>query len=453
MVGRTGIVVLSMIMAASALGARRRANVEKRGGGRVLTGAPGLSFPGAAAPGTGLPPGNSFSFVDLGDSARVVLMLTPKGRGSFGEQARELLATLPSVLERQPVPMTVTSQTVFLADAGHRAECERILAAHFRAGRPVTNFVLEPPCGGAALAMEIWAIGGKSVRIEHFGPHALTVTYDGVRWVYCAGIETKGASRSVFAQATEGLERMSAALKRAGSGFEHVVRTWFYLGGITELEGEVQRYTELNRARTDFYRNIHFCASLLNGSIAHRIFPASTGIGMTGAGLVMGCITLHTNREDVVLLPLENPGQTPAYDYGPRYSPESPKFSRAMALVLGNSVTTWVSGTASITDSETRYVGDVEKQTELTIDNIERLIAPANFSAHGVKGAGAQLTDLAKVRVYVKRREDFLRCKAVCERRFGAVPAIYLIADVCRPELLVEIEGVAFSRRALPAAP
>jgi enamine deaminase RidA (YjgF/YER057c/UK114 family) len=161
----------------------------------------------------------------------------------------------------------------------------------------------------------------------------------------------------------------------------------------------------------------------------------------------MGCLSLQTRREDVFLLPLENPQQTPAYAYSPKYSPQSPKFSRAMALILGNYVTTWISGTASIVNSESQHPGDIEKQTEQTIDNIERLISAENFAFHGIKGAGAALSDFAKIRVYVKRQEDFEKCRRVCERRFGAVPAIYALADVCRPELLVEIEGITFSRR------
>ena len=119
-----------------------------------------------------------------------------------------------------------------------------------------------------------------------------------------------------------------------------------------------------------------------------------------------------------------------------------------MALVLGDYVTTGISGTASIVNSESCHVGDLEKQTSQTIDNIERLIAADNFAAHGMAGAGAGLHDLAKIRVYLKRSEDLTRCQAVCRRRFGDVPAIYAVADICRPELLVEIEGVAFSRYA-----
>jgi enamine deaminase RidA (YjgF/YER057c/UK114 family) len=437
---------------------------------------------------------NFYSLVDLGDSTRLALMLTPKGRGNFREQAGEVFALATSVLKRQPQPMVITFQTIFLRDTHDQAECERVLATHFGPNLPVTNFVLQPPCSGAALAMEAWAIGGDAVRVERFGPNTLAVSYDSVRWVYCAGLQPGPATAGVYAQTQEALARMRADLTRAGSGFEHVVRTWFYLGGITEGEGANQRYRELNRARSDVYRHIEFCRFLrgnatapLNGphagdlptqSMARRshgrrksgkssellagnshlrraveeralpahLYPASTGIGMAGAGLVTSCLTLQTQREDAFVVALENPQQTPAYDYGPQHSPQSPKFSRAMALVLGRYATTWVSGTASIVNSESRHPSDITRQTEQTIDNIERLIVPENFTAHGVRGAGAELRDFAKIRVYLKRAEDFALCRAVCERRFGSVPAIYAVADVCRPELLVEIEGIAFSK-------
>ena len=118
------------------------------------------------------------------------------------------------------------------------------------------------------------------------------------------------------------------------------------------------------------------------------VYPASTGIGMSGSGLVASCMALETQRDDVFLLPLENPQQTPAYAYDPSHSPQSPKFSRAVALVLGNYVTTWVSGTASIVDSESRHLGDPEKQTAQTIDNIERLICRGQLRVSRPEGGG-----------------------------------------------------------------
>jgi len=64
-----------------------------------------------------------------------------------------------------------------------------------------------------------------------------------------------------------------------------------------------------------------------------------------------------------------------------------------------------------------------------------------------MRGLGATLGDLAFARVYIKRQEDYRGVRAVCEDRLGELPTVYAVADVCRPELLVEIEGVAFSRR------
>jgi enamine deaminase RidA (YjgF/YER057c/UK114 family) len=175
------------------------------------------------------------------------------------------------------------------------------------------------------------------------------------------------------------------------------------------------------------------------------VFPASTGIGADNRDVVMSCIAFDANPGHVTLIPLENPNQTSAFDYAANYSPKSPKFARALALTAGRCSTVFVSGTASITDSETRWLDDVERQTEQTLDNIEALISETNFARHGCPGLGAGLQDLALVRVYAKRQKDFAKIRAVCESRLGELPTIYAVADVCRDELLVEIEGIAFS--------
>lgn len=392
------------------------------------------------------------SYVDLGESARMALLLGPEGRGAVKDQINDILSLLAANLEGQPQPLEATLLTVFLREAGDREEVERLLGEYFGARMPVTNYVLQPPCNGAAVAMEVWAVGGKGVRLEHYSPHVLSVTYDGVRWIYCGGIESPGSVPSVYQQTTEGIQALEAALRLAGSGLGDVVRTWYYLGGINAVEGKLERYKEFNRARTDAYRKVGFCRGIPGVRGPAVVWPASTGIGMRGCGLTMSCLGLQTERADLRLFPLENPLQVPAYQYPRTYSPESPKFSRAMALVLGDYVTSWISGTASIVNAESLYPGDIERQTTQTLDNIERLIAPENCAAHGFPQAGARLHDLAKVRVYLKRPQDYARCKSVCEKRLGQVPVLYLVADVCRPELLVEIEGVAFSRLRRPAA-
>src|SRR5947207_726251 len=227
-------------------------------------------------PALGMSQTTACSVVDLGKSARVSLMLTPEVRGTFRDQAERTLSAMNGVLQQAPHKMTVTSQTVFLRDAANQANCEAILAEYYGEQAPLTSFVVQPPCSGAALALEAWAIGGQDLNVERFGPDALAVSYDGVRWVHCAGKSTGEAG--AYLQITEALQAMEATLEKAGSDFGHVVRTWFCLGNITEIEGGPQRYMELNRARTDFYNKVRFCCSLPVPNIPHGIYPASTAI-------------------------------------------------------------------------------------------------------------------------------------------------------------------------------
>ena len=376
---------------------------------------------------------------------RLALMVTPHPEGEFLDQAWEAFSTIRAILRQQGEPMAVTAQTIYMRDMANAAALQRLMEGFYGERTPVTIFLPQPPCDGAALAIEAWAVGTRQSQIDYHGPNLVSVSYDGLRWTQAAATAAVRAGYTAYEQSAEVFEAMRQELSKTGVAFDEVARTWLYQGGITVPEEGTERYRELNRARTDFFEGMHFGRRLSasrNGSVS---YPASTGIGTQGLGLAATCLALQTQRKDVRLYPLENPLQTSSFDYAQRFSIKSPKFSRAMALAIGNYVTTWISGTASIVDSETVHIGDIEKQTDQTLTNIERLIDGDNYARHGLAGSGSTLADLAKVRVYVKRLEDFERCRATCERRLGPVPVIYAHGDVCRPDLLVEIEAVAFS--------
>jgi len=370
----------------------------------------------------------------------------PGSRGSFREQAEELFAQVVCMIGRQPVPLTPTTMTVYLRQGRDEKSCREVISKWFGDTAPVTTFVVQPPCSGAALGVEMWTVGGPHVTVERLGPQLLAVESDGIRWVYCAGVrgEVNGAAEA-YAESLSAFGQMEQQLALAGVDFDDVVRTWIYVNQITAGPQNRQRYQELNRARTDFFARHHLCVNNRAPWAPTMVYPASTGIGTSGREMVMSCMALESNRHDVFVMPMENPQQTAAYDYRANYSPQSPKFSRAMAVVQGSFVTTLVSGTASIVNACSCHIGDIVRQTEQTIENIERLIDRDNFARHGMAGNGATLKDIAKLRVWVKRLEDYEACREVCERLLPHVPAMYLEADVCRPDLLVEIEAVAFS--------
>jgi hypothetical protein len=45
------------------------------------------------------------------------------------------------------------------------------------------------------------------------------------------------------------------------------------------------------------------------------------------------------------------------------------------------------------------------------------------------------------LRVYVKNQDDFIKVKAICRERFPDVPSVFIESDICRDNLLVEIEA------------
>ncbi len=387
-----------------------------------------------------------YTVVSYDGLTRLAITVTPSCGGNFRDQAWETISIIREILRQQSEPMVLTMQTVFVADANDVPAAQKLFEAYFGEEMPLTLFVVQPPCGDAALAVEAWAISTRTVEVGYHGPHLVTVEHDGLRWVHASSGAIHLAGRSPYAQAEEAFAALNKRLKSIGVPFRDVVRLWLYQGGITELEGEIERYRELNRGRTDFYDGVDFASNpLARDSSGHATYPASTGIGTGEHGLVLTSIAVQSDRDDVAILPLENPQQMSAFDYPAEYSKKSPKFSRAMGIRIGDHLTTWISGTASIVNSETVHVGDIAGQTDQTLDNIEKLISQENYARQGWPDAGATLADLAKVRIYVKHPEDYEKCREVCERRLGGIPAVYAQAEVCRPDLLVEIEGVTFS--------
>ncbi len=105
--------------------------------------------------------------------------------------------------------------------------------------------------------------------------------------------------------------------------------------------------------------------------------------------------------------------------------------------------TVYVSGTAAIRGEGSCAGEDVAGQTRTTMENIEFLCSPENINSRGeiVTGKGREF---GLLRVYVKNPDHLGQVREYMDGHYANIPKFYLYADVCRPELLVEIEGVAY---------
>jgi chorismate lyase/3-hydroxybenzoate synthase len=209
------------------------------------------------------------------------------------------------------------------------------------------------------------------------------------------------------------------------------IRFWNFVPDPGEpMGGGLDRYMVFNAGRFAGY------AQWLGTSNEFgRLLPTASAVGVISDDLVIYCLASDTRGT-----PVENPRQKPAYKYSRRYGPTPPSFSRATIASMNGSRRLLVGGTASIVGEDSMHQGDVDAQLVETLRNLEALID----AAVAPSDVGVALNRLLDLRVYVARPEDAAAIRSVLTVRCPRAERIELaIARVCRPELLVEIEGVA----------
>jgi chorismate lyase/3-hydroxybenzoate synthase len=130
---------------------------------------------------------------------------------------------------------------------------------------------------------------------------------------------------------------------------------------------------------------------------------------------------------------ISNPRQEEPWLYPRQYGPRAPSFARALVGRPPLDDLLFVSGTASIVGHASRHAGDVEAQVAETLRNLGVLARAAGGVAFG---PGWEL------RMYLREPTDLEVVRTRLREAFGEVPMLFLRADVCRPELAVEIEAL-----------
>ena len=229
-------------------------------------------------------------------------------------------------------------------------------------------------------------------------------------------------------QATESAYREIFALLDE-VGFPFVYRFWNYMADINAVSHGLERYRQFNLGRQD--------AFLACGRDVAGELPSACALGTAKGPLQIAFLAGSTAS-----LAIENPRQVNAYAYPEDYGPRSPTFSRASLLRLPESDVLFISGTASIVGHRTRHLGDVLGQARETLANIEAVMLEANQVMDHRWFDPSQLF----YRAYVRHSADIGVIRDELRRLTGnQANAIFLQADICREDLLLEIETTAFS--------
>lgn len=220
------------------------------------------------------------------------------------------------------------------------------------------------------------------------------------------------------------------------TGYRFPLRIWNSIPHINDADDAgLERYRCFNLQRFRAYEEARLPT--------HTGAPAASALGTLGEQLVVHFLAA---RESPIAI--ENPRQVSAYDYPSRYGPRAPSFSRAALWRGAGGDLLFVSGTSSIVGHETRHRGDPQAQTRETLANLRAVLGQAARISQPLA-----LDDLA-LKAYLRQSEHLPAVRAALEAEgLDADRVLFLQADICRADLLVEIEaaGPAAAMQFVPA--
>ncbi|MBR3941600.1 MAG: PTS cellobiose transporter subunit IIC [Bacteroidaceae bacterium] len=311
----------------------------------------------------------------------------------------------------------------------HNKELRECVKEYFPTATPLVSYVAQKPeCG--ALVAEVVSLADSDATVERKARYTL-LRKGNCREIMSEGIIPADITASTFSQANDIFATVGAILDENGFTPSDIYRQWNYIQGITVLNDGSQNYQEFNDARSLFYAG----GSWSNG------YPAATGIGTSRGGVMIEFSAIKD--EEVPNKPIDNPLQVAAHNYSQEVldgkvieelkERTTPKFERAR--ILGSTI--FISGTAAIKGEHSNHSANAVEQTAETMEIMDNLVSKENIP---VENNGSHYRFL---RVYVKNECDIPAVRGYMSVHYPTAGKHYLVADICRPELLVEIEGLA----------
>ena len=331
------------------------------------------------------------------------------------------------VIERGPFTCRYTSAAAYFGRPSD--EQARTLAAIVHGGLELPSAAWPQfhsgmvPCEGTEPVVEVWHAPQEPSYERHDG-FQVAVTKD---LIFVATHVTQEPGAGIALQVQDLYLRLLRLIDQFG--FRHLLRVWNIIPGINDDAEGLERYKRFCIGRHD--------AFMQERPELVKRYPSASALGPSVGEFCLYCIAAREPG-----LPVENPNQVSAYNYPPQYGPRSPSFSRALVKQWGDSATLFLSGTASVAGHRTRHLELPLAQTEETVFNLRTLIA----NGEALSGQTFPLRpDRGFFKAFVRSKDDYEAVRSHLDKALGPdTPMLYVEADICRANLLFEIEGLIF---------
>jgi enamine deaminase RidA (YjgF/YER057c/UK114 family) len=369
----------------------------------------------------------------MGGAEHFIMVQAPAGAGLEAQIAHveDRYAEARAALGLSPE--SAVFRRVYLSDAPNQVARlkDSRLVDDAEAGPVAVSIVQQPPLPGAKLALLAYHLEDAGpVGKRQLSPNHLLVEKNGTRHLWstrlCTGAtneptSTADQTRDVFAGLTGALTGLGGTLR------DNCVRTWIYVKDVDVFYQDMVASRIAVFRQHGMTRDTHYLASTgIEGSCAHRYDTV----------LMDACSNLDLAPDQVSYLnDFDRLCATKDYNV---------TFERGTRIGYADRSHHFISGTASIDNAgRVLHPGDVLRQLGRALDNVDALL----------RSGGAALADMTHLLVYLRDPSDFDRVNACVRERFPALPVLILRGAVCRPDWLIEVEGIGITHADAPHLP
>jgi enamine deaminase RidA (YjgF/YER057c/UK114 family) len=322
---------------------------------------------------------------------------------------------------------------IFLSDAPNQARRvqESRLFNDPDAGPVAVSIVQQPPLPDTKLALFAYHLeDAVPICKQQLSPNHLLVRKNGARHLWSTRLCT-GATAEPTSTASQTLavfqNLIDALSEHGGTLRENCVRTWIYVKDVDVFYQEMVASRTALFAQHGLTRDTHYLASTgIEGTCAHR-YDTVLMDAYSNLDLVPDQVT-YLNDFDRLCA-------TKHYNV---------TFERGTRIAYADRAHCFISGTASIDNAgRVLHPGNVLRQLERALENVEALLG----------SGGAGLGNLTHLLVYLRDPADFQRVEASLQERFPELPTLILRGAVCRPDWLIEVEGIGIAATDSPHLP
>ena len=331
---------------------------------------------------------------------------------TYKEQLNNLTDVYNSLLTGELKGASALFKRYFLSDAANQEEMLLAMATEY--SDCALSIVEQSPLNGTKIAL--WVYLQTDVQSRAL-PNGLFEAVHGNYRHFWGGSAFNRAANSEYQTRLLLNDYVMQLMEQGCTLADHCIRTWFFVQNV-----------DVNYAGVVKARNEVFVTQNLT---EHTHYIASTGIGGRHADPKV-TVQMDTYAVDGISAAqvqyLYAPTHVnPTYEYGV-------SFERGTCVKYGDRRQVFISGTASINNKgEVVHPGDIRLQTHRMWENVEVLLQEAECT----------FDDLAQMIVYLRDTADYQIVKQLFDERFPQIPKVILLAPVCRPGWLIEMECIA----------